>query len=61
MITSKTNTNYKQKATDSIIQNLKTTEDTKLNGNFIQNSDDSGSFQSINTPINGIEVDVDEL
>ena len=52
---------YKQKAVDSIISNLQSTNDANLDGDFIQNNDDTGSFQSINTPVCGIEVDVDEM
>lgn len=55
------NASHKQAATDSLIQNLKRTDDESQNGDFIQNNDDTGSFQSIHTPICGIEVDVDEL
>ena len=46
---------YKQKAVDSIISNLQSTNDANLDGDFIQNNDDTGSFQSINTPVCGIE------
>ena len=51
---------YKSVATDSAINNLMRTDDAELNGDFIK-SDPKGGFQSINTPVCGIEVDVDEL
>ena len=51
---------YRKQATDAIIENLKCTDDAELNGNFI-NTKDCAGFESINTPVNGIEVDVDEL
>ena len=51
---------YKIKAVDSAISNLSRTDDEQLDGDFI-NSYNCGSFSSINTPVCGIETDVDEL
>lgn len=48
-------------STDTIIDNLKTTKQQSLNGDFIMDQDDTGSYRCVNTPICGIEVDVDEL
>lgn len=51
---------YKQRATDSIINNLKNPDIENEDGNFIKNKD-NGSFSNINTAVYGSEVDVDDL
>lgn len=47
--------------TDYIIQNLRATDDTNLNGNLVSSTSKNEGFKRINTPVCGMEQDVDEL
>ena len=47
-------------AVDSAIQNLMRCDDDILDKDMV-NCKNCGSFERINTPVSGIEVDVDEL